>query len=187
MCSSDLVATAREATAQRTLPNLQIGSEFVLGKNTTGEACSARMTDQRSDGIAYQHFNIYCAGWEQRSAFITRFIASTRPLNFWLTESNWRKDREGTLECDAAIKPITLAADWPAQSQTCRMESGGWPALLFATRIAGRDYVGQAIPSVFPLLEEAIQIIEGKKPAQADRSQLVNASLRFIESQLRNV
>ena len=92
------VATAREATAQRTLPNLQIGSEFVLGKNTTGEACSARMTDQRSDGIAYQHFNIYCAGWEQRSAFITRFIASTRPLNFWLTESNWRKDREGTLE-----------------------------------------------------------------------------------------
>ena len=72
---------------------------------------------------------------------------STRPLNFWLTESNWRKDREGTLECDAAIKPITLAADWPAQSQTCRMESGGWPALLFATRIAGRDYVGQAIPS----------------------------------------
>jgi CHAT domain-containing protein len=162
----------------------QIGEEWGLGANLVGEQCRARFVSERSDQ-KWERYEIFCEGWEQRSGTL---IVNYRPelkLEPLLRTGSWKQARMANdVSCSGDIKAFTLTTGDKAESETCITQAGGYPQQFFSAVRNRRAYVGEALPAAFPLLEEAILILDGTKKAVVDRGQIANASLRFIEAQL---
>ena len=164
-----------------------VGDELAVGKNRTGETCRLRLVEIRQDqGVAVQHYSLFCDGWTQPSGEIVRFtVGKTYTVDKVLNESKWW-ERISAVRVGAcgAIEPTTLGPGTPAALRECRRREGDFKALLLAAIIDRRAYGIDTFPTNLPVLEAAVEVLEGKRaPADAGKaSGSLSAAIRRAES-----
>jgi CHAT domain-containing protein len=163
----------------------QIGDELAVGKNRTGEACRVRLVESLTSTIPVQRFSLFCDGWGQPSGQIRLFEASKEsPPNRLLTDSPWYRSLLGRLVDCAPVEPTTLTDGSGAALRECTRTPGGWRVLILATVIGKQSYALETLPTNLAVLELAVQILAGRRPAEAavGNNSLVSAAMRRAET-----
>jgi CHAT domain-containing protein len=162
----------------------QIGDELAVGKNRTGEACGLRLVQTVVSADPYERFGLYCEGWSQPSGQIHRFVASKEwPPQRVVSEGRWYQSLAGRLGDCRPVEPTNLADGTAASLRECTRAQGGWRVLILASVIGQEGYALEALPTNLPALELAVQVLTGKRPAQAPAgSSMVSAAIRRAES-----
>ena len=146
-------------------PFVSVGDELAVGKNRTGEACRLKLVVVRTDS-GFRRFSLYCDGWTQPSGEIRTFgVAKGYTLDKLLTDSSWEKSFSTRLGGCGAVEATTLGSGTPAALRECRRRDGGWRALVVGAAIDRRGYGLETFPTNLPLLEAAVEVLEGKRPA----------------------
>jgi CHAT domain-containing protein len=165
-------------------PFVSVGDELAVGKNRTGEACRLKLVGVRAD-TGFRGFSLYCDGWTQPSGSIWTFnIGKGFALDKLLTDSIWEKNFSQRLGGCGAVEATTLASGTPAALRECRRQDGGWRALVVAAVIDRRGYGLETFPTNLPLLEAAVEVLEGKRPATevAGAKGSISAAIRRAEA-----
>jgi CHAT domain-containing protein len=163
----------------------QIGDELAVGKNRTGEACRVRLVDTLTSTIPIQRFGLFCEGWNQSSGHITRFAASKDfPPKRLVSDSPWYRSLLGRLGDCGLVEPTTLADGTAAALRECTRSQGGWRVLILAAVIGQESYALETLPTNLPALELAVQVLAGKRPADAaaGNNSLVSVAIRRAET-----
>jgi CHAT domain-containing protein len=163
----------------------QIGDELAVGKNRTGEACRVRLVELLTATIPIQRFGLFCEGWNQPSGQILRFAASKDfPPQRLVSDSPWYRNLLGRLGACRPAEPTTLADGTTAALRECTRSQGGWRVLILATVIDKESYTLETLPTNLPALELAIQVLAGKRPAEAPvgSGAMVSAAIRRAET-----
>jgi len=163
---------------------VSVGDELAVGKNRTGEACRLRLVVVRADN-GFRRFNLFCDGWTQPSGDLWAFhVAKGYPLDKLLTDSVWEKNFSRRVGGCGAVEPTTLGSGTPAGLRECRRQDGGWRVLLVAAAIGGHGYGLETFPTNMPLLEAAVEVLEGKRPAAevADAKGSMSAAIKRAEA-----
>jgi CHAT domain-containing protein len=157
----------------------QVGDELAVGTNRTGEACRVRLVD-----IVTDRFSLYCEGWNQPSGQITRFAASKDfPPQRLVSDSPWYRSLSGRLGDCRPTEPTTLADGTAAALRECTRAQGGWRVLILAAVIGDVSYALETLPTNLPVLELAVQVVRGKRPADAPAgNSIVSAAIRRAET-----
>jgi CHAT domain-containing protein len=164
-----------------------VGDELAVGKNRTGETCRLRLVELRQDqAFAVQRYALFCEGWTQPSGEITRFnIGRGYTFEKLLTESKWwERINEGRVGACAAIEPTTLGSGAAAGLRECRRQEGDFRALVIGVIIDRRAYGIDTFPTNLPVLEAAVEVLEGKR-AHADAGKAsgsLSVAIRRAES-----
>jgi len=164
-----------------------VGDELAVGKNRTGETCRLRLVDVRQEqAFTVQRYALFCEGWSQPSGEITRFnIGKGYTYEKLLTESRWwERINEIRVGACAATEPTTLASGAPAGLRECRRQEGDFRAVVIGAIIERRAYGIDTFPTNLPVLEAAVEVLEGRRtPADAGRaSGTLSAAIRRAES-----
>ena len=145
---------------------ISVGDELAVGKNRTGEACRIKLVDVRPEFGVVRRYSLYCDGWTQPSGEILSFgVGKGFTLERLLTDTGWAKNLATRLGGCGAIEPTTLGSGTPAALQECRRLDGGWRDVVVGAIIGSRAYGLETFPTNLPLLEAAVEVIEGKRPA----------------------
>lgn len=163
----------------------QVGDELAVGKNRTGEACRVRLVDTLTSTIPIQRFGLFCEGWNQSSGQITRFAASKDfPPKRLVSDSPWYRSLLGRLGDCGLVEPTTLADGTAAALRECTRSQGGWRVLILAAVIGQESYALETLPTNLPALELAVQVLAGKRPADAaaGNNSLVSVAIRRAET-----
>jgi CHAT domain-containing protein len=157
----------------------QVGDELSVGTNRTGEACRVRLVDMGTD-----RFSLYCEGWNQPSGQISRFPSSKDfPPQRLVSDSSWYRSLSGRLGDCGPVEPTTLADGTAAALRECTRAQGGWRVLILAAAIGDVSYALETLPTNLPLLELAMQVVRGKRPAEAPaNNSMVSAAIRRAET-----
>jgi CHAT domain-containing protein len=177
-----LAAVASAAAAQaQTLPNA-VGDEVALGTSATGEACRLRLTFIGEDEFQLRTYRILCEGWDQPSGNVRRIRFSVRDLKRYATDSQWQRDLDLFLVCEAPDDTQMLSPNRAVLRQ-CRMHDGAWPQVAVAAAVGPSIYGMSGVPAVVPLLKDAVALLEGQKPpsAAAGREGFAAYNARLIE------
>jgi len=165
-------------------PFVSVGDELAAGKNRTGEACRLKLVVVRQDN-GFRRFNLFCDGWTQPSGDVWSFaVGKGYSLDKLLTDSAWEKNFATRLGGCGTVEPTTLGSGTPAALRECRRLDGGWRALVVTTVIGGRAYGLETFPTNLPLLEAAVEVLEGKRPAVevAGSKGSISAAIRRAEA-----
>jgi CHAT domain-containing protein len=171
-------APARPAEAQ---PLKNVGDEVVLGKNKSGEDCRLRFVGSQSGS---DRFSLFCEGWTQASGDIRRFRAGPQfTAERLLTDSSLQKGFETRLAC-GVVEPSTLASGTAAALRECKRLDGGWKMLVVAVVIPARavGYGLETFPTNLPLLEMAVEALEGKRRLDQPGTPPLSAAIRRAET-----
>jgi CHAT domain-containing protein len=178
------LASGVAGTALAADPFVSVGDELAVGKNRTDEACRIRLVGIRAD-TGFRGFSLYCDGWTQPSGGIWTFNTGKGfTLDKLLTDSVWEKNFSQRLGGCGAVEATTLASGTPAALRECRRQDGGWKALVVGAIIGGRGYGLETFPTNLPLLEAAVEVLEGKRPATevAGSKGSISAAIRRAEA-----
>jgi len=160
-----------------------VGDERAVGKNRTGEDCRLRLVDSRLDLNNYERFALYCEGWTQPSGEVRRFRA---PRNYsaekLLTDSQFQKAFETRVGDCGAVEPTALASGAPAALRECKRINGGWRVLVLGVSIGQRGYGLETFPTNLPLLELAVEVLEGRRNVDQLGAAPVSAAIRRAET-----
>jgi CHAT domain-containing protein len=174
---------------QRKLPSRtaafkQVGDELAVGKNRTGEACGLRLVHAVVSANPYERFGLFCEGWSQPSGQITRFAASKDfPPKRLVSEGGWYQSLAGRVGDCRSAEPTTLSDGTAAALRECTRAEGGWRVLILTAIIGQEGYALETLPTNFPVLELAVQVLAGKRPAEAPvDSSVVSAAIRRAET-----
>jgi CHAT domain-containing protein len=165
-------------------PFVSVGDELAVGKNRTGEACRLRLVGIRTD-TGFRRFGLFCEGWTQPSGEIWSFnVAKGYTLDKLLTDSNWERNFSQRLGGCGAVEATTLGSGAPAALRECRRKDGGWRALVVGAAIDRRGYGLETFPTNLPLLEAAVEVLEGRRPAAevAGGKGSISAAIRRAEA-----
>ncbi len=139
-------------------PQSASGRQLALGKNTSGETCTASRT---TSGGAL----IYCGSWHQPSAEVHAGPEANRAnLNAIVTRGNWRAGLEQRYACGNP-KPTTVLGHYPGEVLLCTQRIGGWPHVALAALIRGHVWFADGVQPAFPAMERAVGVISGAVPA----------------------
>ena len=73
----------------------EIGGEYALGKNLTGDDCILRRVRPGNLGDKAERYLIQCEGWSQPSGrliILRKSRGRNQPESWWLEESDWAQD-----------------------------------------------------------------------------------------------
>ncbi|HYB43420.1 MAG TPA: tetratricopeptide repeat protein, partial [Candidatus Methylomirabilis sp.] len=147
-------------------PLTAVGDELAVGQNRTGESCRLRLLESHTDRTGFQRFGMFCEGWTQPTGEVRRFAASRDyPAARLLTDSGFQKSFETRVGDCGPVETTALASGTPAALRECRRHDGGWRVLVLAATIDKRNYGLETFPTNLPLLEIAVEILEGRRPA----------------------
>jgi len=165
-------------------PFVSVGDELAVGTNRTGEACRLKLVGVRAD-TGFRRFSLYCAGWTQPSGDVWTFnVVKGYAVDKLLTDSQWEKNFSQRLGGCGAVEATTLGSGTRAALRECRRQDGGWRALVVAAVIDRRGYGLETFPTNLPLLEAAVEVLEGKRPATdvAGSKGSLSAAIRRAEA-----
>jgi len=162
-----------------------VGGELAVGKNRTGEACRIKLVESRAEFGGLRRYSLFCDGWTQPSGEILSFGAPKgSTLEKILTDTGWAKNLESRVGGCGVIEPTTLGSGAAAALRECRRLDGGWRDVVVAAIIGSRGYGLETFPTNMPLLEAAVEVIEGKRaPADVAKSSgSLSAAIKRAES-----
>jgi CHAT domain-containing protein len=165
-------------------PFVSVGDELAVGKNRTGEGCRLKFVTFRADN-GFRRFSLYCDGWTQPSGDVWSFnVPKGYAVDKLLTDSVWEKNFSQRLGGCGAVEATTLGSGTPAALRECRRQDGGWRALVVGAVIDRRGYGLETFPTNLPLLEAAVEVLEGKRPATevAGAKGSISAAIRRAEA-----
>ncbi len=160
-----------------------VGDEQVVGKNRTGEECRLRLLEARAERGGYERYGLFCEGWTQPSGEIRRFAASKEfPPARLLTDSGLQRSFETRVGGCGPVEPTALAAGGVAALRECQRVEGGWRVLVLAATIGRRAYGLETFPTNLPLLELALEALEGRRTLDQSATAPVSAAIRRAET-----
>src|SRR5437667_449781 len=162
-----------------------VGDELAVGKNRTGETCRLRLVESRTDFGGYTRYSLLCEGWTQPSGEIRRFgIRKDFKVDKLLTDSLWEKSFATRLGDCGAVEPTTVSSGLPAALRECRRLDGDFRAVVVGVVAGPRVYGLETFPTNLPVLEAAVEVLEGKRaPADAGKaSGSLSAAIRRAEA-----
>ena len=165
-------------------PFVSVGDELAVGKNRTGEACRLKLIAVREEN-GFRRFSLFCDGWTQPSGDLWSFNAGKGfALDKFMTDSVWEKNFSQRVGGCGAVEPTTLGSGTPAALRECRRQDGGWKVLLVGAAVGGHGYGLETFPTNLPLLEAAVEVLEGKRPAVevAGSKGSISAAIRRAEA-----
>jgi CHAT domain-containing protein/tetratricopeptide (TPR) repeat protein len=134
----------------------EIGGEYVVGKNLTGDECKLRRTRPGDWGGKAERYLLYCEGWSQPSGQLLVLRQGKQPHAWWLEESDWAQDIRASGECEAP-KAETGIEGVAAMVRSCQHRLG-WRRLMLAAK-SGRDlFLADFLPNNAPLIERALLV-----------------------------
>jgi CHAT domain-containing protein len=159
-----------------------VGDERDIGANRTGEPCRLRLMQIQPEN-ANERFALYCEGWTQPSGEIRRFRA---PRGYaaekLLTDSLFQKAFETRVGDCGPVEPTALASGAPAVLRECKRINGGWRVLVLGAVIGQTGYGLETFPTNLPLLELALELLEGRRRADRLGTAPVSAAIRRAET-----
>jgi CHAT domain-containing protein len=183
------VSTGGVAAVHAAEPALkQPGDELAVGNNRTGEACRVRFIETVTAVVSFtfHRYGLFCEGWNQPSAWITRYAAfkDFPPQRVVTTDSLWYRNALGRIGDCKPVETTTLADGTAAALRECIRTQGGWQILVLAANVDKDGYAIETLPTNLPVLELAVQIIAGRRPAEAAsaNNSLVSAAIRRAET-----
>ena len=158
----------------------EIGGEYAVGKNLTGDECKLRRLQPRGQEDRRAIYALFCEGWSQPSGHLIVVRQGKRPPSWWLEESPWSQDIQATGKCEAP-RPETGIEDVEAIARSCQHRIG-WRRLMLAAK-SGRDiYLADFLPNNAPLIERALLVAMGKmRPATAAAQGKHMVAMRALE------
>lgn len=164
-------------------PLKNVGDERMIGKNRTGEECRLRLLDRRSDPIPFERYGLFCEGWNQPSGEVRRFGVhrDAKPEGV-LTEGWYPKAYETRVGDCKPVEPTALSAGGAAALRECRRLDGGWRVLVVGAVLGRRGYGLETFPTNLPLLEIAVEVLEGKRSIDQPGPPPVSAAIRHAET-----
>jgi CHAT domain-containing protein len=171
---------ATSATAQ---PLKNVGDERVIGKNRTGEECRLRLLDRRVDPIPFERYGLFCEGWNQPSGEVRRFgVRRDAKPERVLTEGWYPKAYETRVGDCKPVEPTALSVGGASALRECRRLDGGWRVLVVGAVLGHRGYGLETFPTNLPLLEIAVEVLEGKRSIDQPGAPPVSAAIRHAET-----
>jgi CHAT domain-containing protein len=164
---------------------VSVGDELAVGKNRTGETCRLRLVESRTDLGGYTRYSLFCEGWTQPSGDIRRFgVRAGYQVDKLLTDSAWEKGFAARLGACGAVEPTTLSSGLPAALRECRRLDGDFRVVVVGIVTPQRGYGLETFPTNLPVLEAAVEVLEGKRsPADAGKaSGSFSAAIRRAEA-----
>jgi hypothetical protein len=171
---------AAPAAAQ---PLKSVGDERVIGKNRTGEECRLRLVDRRADPIPFERYGLFCEGWNQPSGEVRRFGVhrDAKPEGV-LTEGWYPKAYETRVGDCKPVEPTALSVGGAAALRECRRLDGAWRVLVVGAVLGRRGYGLETFPTNLPLLEVAVEVLDGKRSIDQPGAPPVSAAIRHAET-----
>ena len=158
----------------------EIGGEYAVGKNLTGDECKLRRLPPGGPDDRRERYALFCEGWSQPSGHLIVLRQGKRPPSWWVEESPWAQDIHSTGQCEAP-QPETGIEGVEAMARRCQHRLG-WRRLTLAVK-SGRDiYLADFLPNNSPLMERAILVAMGKmRPATSVTQGKHMVALRALE------
>ena len=159
---------ALSAGAQN-LPS-EIGGEYALGKNLTGDECTLRRVQPRDAARGKdERYLLHCEGWSQPSGQLIVLRQRNFPIARVLEESLWAQNIQESCECEEP-RAETSIEGVEAMMRSCQHRLG-WRQMMFVAK-SGRDfYLADFLPNNAPLIERAILVSIGKMSTDTSVSQ----------------
>src|ERR1700737_2008577 len=164
-------------------PLKSVGDERVIGKNRTGEECRLRLLDRRTDPIPFERYGLFCEGWSQPSGDVRRFGVSREATPQTVLGEGWYlKSYETRVGDCKPLESTTVSAGGAAALRECRRLDGNWRVLVVGAVIGRRGYGLETFPTTLPLLEVAVEVLEGKRSIDQPGAPPLSAAIRHAET-----
>jgi len=164
-------------------PLKNVGDERVIGKNRTGEECRLRLLDRRTDPIPFERYGLFCEGWNQPSGEVRRFgVAREATPQTVLGEGWYLKSYETRVGDCKPVEATTVSAGGAAALRECRRLDGSWRVLVVSAVLGRRGYGLETFPTNLPLLEVAVEVLEGKRSIDQPGAPPLSAAIRHAET-----
>jgi CHAT domain-containing protein len=151
-----------------------------VGTNQVGEACEYRGDVVRDFEVgASRSFGLWCGTWQQPSGHVfeaRRSAANDAELASIAMSSGWRAYLNQRLLC-AAPAATSILDGVKAELMNCTMRNGGWPHIALATRVDGKTFLVDGVPSALPALESTVAHLSGRSTTRASGGQSSAARL----------
>lgn len=171
-CAQPPADAYRTGTTDRSIA----GTQYALGRDTGGEACTA----SKASGGAL----VYCGSWHQPSATVIAGPATDRAgLVSLATTGTWRGGLEARYSC-ASPRPATVLGRYPGEVLLCTQRIGGWPHVALAALIDGRAWLASGVQPAFPVMQRAIGLVSGVATPATVRHVSVAISDRLLADRL---
>ena len=174
---------AGRLTPAEAQPLKSVGDERVIGKNRTGEECRLRLLESRNDRGPFERYGLFCEGWSQPSGEVRRFGVprDATPVSL-LTEGWYPKAYETRLGDCKPVEPTTLSVGGASGLRECRRLDGGWRVLVVGAVLGRRGYGLETFPTNLPLLEVAVEVLEGKRSIDQPGAPPLSAAILRAET-----
>ncbi len=148
----------------------EIGGEYALGKNLTGDECKLRRVQPRdAAGGKDERYLLHCEGWSQPSGRLIVLRQRNFPIARLLEKSPWAQNIRESCECEEP-RAETSIEGVEAMMRSCQHRLG-WRQMMFVAKY-GRDfYLADFLPNNAPLIERAILVSIGKMSTDTSVSQ----------------
>jgi len=156
------------------------------GRNLVGEDCRLQVgVSPEHPDQARREFLLYCGRWESPSARVYEAASRGDALDRWAKSGWWKEDLDRRVQCGKS-EQSTFLDGAEALLLECTLRNGGWPYIALATRVNGTSYLADGIPAVFPVLEQAIGVLSGKrKPKAAGEAAAKSLALQKFEARFQ--
>lgn len=176
------VWSGREGSAEAQ-PLKSVGDERVVGRNRTGEECRLRLMESRTEQGFFERYALFCEGWSQPSGEVRRFgVPRDSTPEKVLTEGWYPKAYETRVGDCKPVEPTAISAGGSAGLRECRRLDGGWHVLVVGAVVGRRGYGLETFPTNLPLLEVAVEILEGKRSIDQPGAPPLSAAIRRAET-----
>lgn len=138
----------------------EIGGEYTVGKNLTGDECKLRRIQPGGWGGSAERYSLYCEGWSQPSGHLIVVRQGERPLAWLLEESGWAQDIQAAGHCEAPQAETSIEGV-EAMARRCQHRLG-WRRLMLAARSGPDVFVADFLPNNAPLIEGAMLTAMGR-------------------------
>src|SRR5689334_9477931 len=164
-------------------PLRSVGDERVVGRNRTGEECRLRLMESRTEQGFFERYALFCEGWSQPSGEVRRFgVPRDSTPEKVLTEGWYPKAYETRVGDCKPVEPTAISAGGSAGLRECRRLDGGWRVLVVGAVIGRRGYGLETFPTNLPLLEVAVEVLEGKRSIDQPGAPPLSAAIRHAET-----
>jgi|GEM_PF-4831593 len=148
----------------------EIGGEYALGKNLTGDECTLRRVQPRDAARSNdERYLLHCEGWSQPSGRLIVLRQRNMPIARVLEESPWAQNIYESCQCEEP-RAETSIEGVEAMIRSCEHRLG-WRQMMFVAKYARDLYLADFLPNNAPLIERAILVSIGKMSADTSVSQ----------------
>lgn len=148
----------------------EIGGEYELGQNLTGDECKLRRVQPREGARGNdERYVLHCEGWSQPSGQLIVLRQRNFQVDRLLEESPWAQYIREACECEEP-RAETGIEGVEAIVRSCQHRLG-WRQMMFVAKFERDFYLADFLPNNAPLIERAILVSIGKMSTDTSVSQ----------------